>query len=439
MSFLAHKIRDGWIALGFELELFFERIFSRKKMITDSKPDGGPNSGLEGAPSRVLVQPKEAVKIEKREKIKKETNKLSWSLRMLRLSGKERLFFFDQLATLIDSGVTLIPALTIIQRQAKSGSLKKIYAQMIHDINGGMGLAQSMRGLPHLFPEMMSALVEAGEKSGNLKTVLAELTEEMEGHQDFVRKVTGAMFYPAILIVMCITLITGMMLFVIPKISSMYKDANVSLPVLTQKVIALSQFVSMNWKFLFLGVAGILLFLWSLVHFTRFGRFLWESFTAYMPIFGKIATEKQIMIFSANLGMLMQSGVLITDALEITAKTMGSLHYEQELSKIRQGVMMGQGMSEMMGLVDLSSGQDAKRKSLFPLQVAQLVHIGETTGKIGKMLLKVRSNYKKSIDYTLKNLSSVIEPLMIFVVAALVGSTLLAVMLPFFYIGTTIK
>ena len=144
------------------------------------------------------------------------------------------------------------------------------------------------------------------------------------------------------------------------------------------------------------------------------------------------------MVFSANLGMLLQSGVLISEAFEITEKTMGNLHYQRALNEIRKGIIIGKNISEMMGLEDLKA-QKFKKNKLFPIQVAQMVHIGELTGTIDKMMMKIKENYHKSIDYTLKNISAMLEPIMIFIVALLVGSILLAVMMPFFYIGTTIS
>lgn len=427
MTVFVNKIREWWVSLGFEIAMRFNGHKAHKTELKVDLPQA--ETVLE-----IKIQPNAEVTTKS-----KRVNKaaLPWSLRLTRLSNTERLTLFDQLATLIDSGVTLITSLQLIQNQTGSKSLKEVYARIIHNINGGMGLAESMRELPHLFPEMVCALIEAGEKSGNLKAVMAELVEEMEGHQDFVRKITGAMFYPVILIFLCIILVTGMMIFVIPKISIMYKEANVKLPILTQKVIDLSNFISTNGKTIALIVVVSLITLWALVHYLRAGRLFWESLVSNIPVFGKIAREKEIMIFAANLGMLMESGVLITDALEITGKTMGNLHYEAELQRVRHGVTMGRSMSEMMGLE--VAGNQSYRSNLFPVSVAQLIHIGEMTGRIGKMLLKIRSNFKKSIDYKLKNISAMIEPLMIFFVAGIVGSVLLAVMLPFFYIGTTVS
>lgn len=143
------------------------------------------------------------------------------------------------------------------------------------------------------------------------------------------------------------------------------------------------------------------------------------------------------MLIASNLGMLLESGVLISNAFEITEKTLDNLHYKKALADIRHGIILGKNVSEMMGLKDLKS-QQFESNPLFPLQVAQMVHIGEVTGNLAKMLVKIRENFHKSVDYTLKNLSTMIEPLMIFLVALLVGSILLAVMLPFFYIGSTI-
>jgi len=342
------------------------------------------------------------------------------------------------MSTLVGSGVTLIDSLSLVLAQTKNKGLKKLYQEIIHDINTGMSLADSMYRFSHIFPRMQAALVEAAEKSGNLKVVLTELVEEMEAGQDFKKKITGAMFYPVILLVMAMILVVGMMAFVIPKISGMYEQANVSLPALTQTIIDMSDYMVANWKMLIIYIIGGSLILYILFSKVRFGKLLWEKIINIIPVAGRISKQKNLMIISANMSMLMKSGVLISDAFEITEKTVDNLHYQRELSKIRHGIIMGKEVSEMMGLEDIKT-QKFKKNKLFPLQFAQLMHIGETTGTIAEMLTKLKQNYHKSIEYTLRNISTMIEPIMIFVVAALVGSILLAVMLPFFYIGTTIS
>jgi len=342
------------------------------------------------------------------------------------------------MATLVGSGVPLIDSLSLMQAQEKNKNVKKLYAEMIHEINAGLSLAEAMAAFPHVFPKMQSALVEAAEASGNLKEVLTELVEEMEDNQDFLKKITGAMVYPIILLLLAFTLVTGMMIFVIPKIAGMYEQADVELPGLTQAVINISNFVSAKWGILLAAVFGGSILLYLFFAKVRFGKLMMEKFVSIIPVAGRISKEKNIMMIASNMGMLMRSGVLITDAFAITKNTVGNLHYQKALEEIRQGVVMGKEVSQMMGLEDIKA-QKFKEHKLFPLQMAQLMHIGETTGNIANMLLKVKKNYHKSIDYTLKNISTMVEPLMIFVVAALVGSILMAVMLPFFYIGSTIS
>ena len=442
MTAFAGKIRNTFSNIFLDIELFFAGIFKRKPKetpIIEQKAEVTPVSHEVEQEAQKLVEDKAEIseKAEKK-KEKEKITKLPFGLRMLRMSIKNRLFFYDQMSTLVGSGVTLIDSLSLVLAQTKNKGLKKLYQEIIHDINTGMSLADSMYRFSHIFPRMQAALVEAAEKSGNLKVVLTELVEEMEAGQDFKKKITGAMFYPVILLVMAMILVVGMMAFVIPKISGMYEQANVSLPALTQTIIDMSDYMVANWKMLIIYIIGGSLILYILFSKVRFGKLLWEKIINIIPVAGRISKQKNLMIISANMSMLMKSGVLISDAFEITEKTVDNLHYQRELSKIRHGIIMGKEVSEMMGLEDIKT-QKFKKNKLFPLQFAQLMHIGETTGTIAEMLTKLKQNYHKSIEYTLRNISTMIEPIMIFVVAALVGSILLAVMLPFFYIGTTIS
>lgn len=442
MSTLVNKIRHSFSDLWLEIELFFSKFKGKKKPSAKTDLEPSSVSGEKAAPAPTTesvaksAEKKVGTVVEKEKA--KPLEKMPLSLKMLRLSNKERLFFYDQMSTLIGSGVTLIDSLSIIQAQTKKKNLKKLYSKMIHHINGGMSLAETMFLYPHVFPSMQSALIEAGEKSGNLKVVLAEIVGELESQQDFVRKVKGAMFYPVVLIILALAMVTGMMIFVIPRVAEMYEQSNTQLPALTQTVINISDYVSVNYPIILGAIFGGILVLWLFVTKIKIGKLLWEKFVSIIPVFGRISKEKNIMLLSSNLGMLLQSGVLISDAFEITEKTIDNIHYKRALADIRHGIILGRNVSEIMGLQDIKT-QKFKENKLFPLQVAQLVHIGEVTGTIGKMMMKIRENYHKSINYTLKNISTMIEPLMIFIVALLVGSILLAVMLPFFYIGTTIS
>ena len=435
MSALVSKIRHSFSDLWLEIELFSSK-FKKKKNAINPPVAKSEGEAKEAKEEKTASEAGTGTVVEK-EKVKP-LEKMPLSLKLLRLSHKERLYLYDQMATLLASGVTLIDSISIVQAQTKKKSLKKLYGEMIHHINGGMSLAETMFLFPHIFPSMHAALIEAGEKSGNLKVVLAQMVEELESQQDFMRKVKGAMFYPVILIVLALAMVSGMMIFVIPKVAELYKQSNTQLPALTQTVINMSEFVKANYPVILASVFGGLFVLWLLIKKTKIGKLIWEKFVSIIPVFGRISKEKNLTAFSSNLGMLLQSGVLISDAFEITEKTMDNLHYKRALAEIRHGIVLGKNVSELMGLQDIKT-QKFKENKLFPLQVAQMIQIGEVTGTIAEMLMKVRKNYHKSINYTLKNISTMIEPLMIFIVALLVGSILLAVMLPFFYIGTTIS
>jgi type II secretory pathway component PulF len=460
MTALVNKIKNSFSDLWFNVDLFLDR-FRKKK---DSEPEEAPkpelsdeqqakiNSVLAAQTSgdkdlaanypkvaeikKQMVESREKKKAEKQERIK--NIKLPFALRTLRLSQKARLNFYDELATLVGSGVTLIDALSVIQAQERNKTVKKLYAEMIHQINTGLSLAEAMEIFPHVFPKMQAALVAAAEASGNLKGVLSEMVEEMEASQEFMRKVTGAMVYPLILIFLALGLVIGMMTFVIPKISAMYDQANVTLPGITQAVINISDFMINQWPFLLAGTVIGLIAFWAFFFKITAGIWIREALVSMIPVAGKISKYKNIRMFAANMGMLMNSGVLITEAFAITRKTIPNLHYQSALEKIREGVVLGREVSQMMGLIDIKA-QKFKEHPLFPLQVAQLIHIGETTGTISEMLFKIKKNYHKSIEYILKNISTVIEPVMILIMATMVGTILMAVMLPFFYIGSTIS
>ncbi len=450
MSTITRKFTDFFSDLWLDFELMFLSKKNKKSIIID---ENEKNESSKNADNGILANDKKnelpklngeikmmdiRSKNEARKKERIQHAHFSFNLKHLRLSKKARLAFYDEMSTLIGSGVALIDSLSLIQAQEKNKNIKKLYATMIHEVNGGLSLAESMSLFPHIFPQMQTALIEAAEASGNLKEVLSELVEEMETDQDFLKKVTGAMVYPIILLCLAVILVTGMMVFVIPKIAKMYEQSNVELPKLTQIVINISYFVSHYFFIILMLIFIISISLFFFFVKTNFGRLFLEKLISITPILGRISKEKNLMIISSNMAMLMKSGVLITEAFSITIKTVGNLHYKKALEEIRQGVVMGKEVSQMMGLIDIKK-QEFKEHKLFPLQMAQLIHIGEKTGSISKMFMKIKKNYHKSIDYMLRNISTIVEPVMIFFVAAIVGSILMAVMLPFFYIGSTIN
>ena len=413
MTALALKFRDFFSDLMLDLELKFSK--SKKAPALDS---GIGKLDKKDETSSSYVMP--------------------FEIRMLRISMRQRLRFYDSLSTLVGSGVTLLDSLALVRAQSPQKGLKKLYGEIMHHINTGLSLAQSLALYPHLFPSMQCALIEAAEKSGNLKMVLAELTEEIEASHDFHRKVTGAMVYPIILVCMSVLLVTGMMLFVIPKISQMYAQARVALPWLTQMVIDISKFISTHAFELFGGLIGITALM--VFFFTRVtaGRLFLENMIYITPILGRLSRERNLMSITSNMAMLLNSGVQIVEAFQITEKTLDHLHYKRQIASVRQGIMLGREISQMMGLEDLRASKFSHNR-WFPLDIVQMIHIGETTGTLSEMFLKIKKNMRKSIDYTLRNISTLIEPVMIFFIAALVGSILLAVMLPFFYIGNTVS
>lgn len=381
------------------------------------------------------MEEKSPIKIEeKTNEIQKEDIKV---LNHLKISHKAKIFFFDQMTTLIDSEVSLIDALKIIKAQTKEKNAKKLYNDMIHKINTGMTLAETMVLYPKIFPSIKSALIDAGEKSGNLKVVLFKISKGMSEREDFVSKIKGAMFYPVILIFLAIGMLVIMLTFVIPKISTLYSDSGVELPILTKFIIALSDFTRNNFIFILLGLILFIVIVILLFKKIEKVRLFFEILIDKTPIIGKILKEQNLMNISSNLSMLLDSGILISDAFEITEKTINNIHYKRALLRIRKGIVLGKNISNLMGIEDLEN-EKIIEDPMFPLQVAQLIHIGEVTGTISKMLDKIQSNYKKSINFSLKNISTVIEPLMIFIVALIIGFTILAVMIPFFKIGTVI-
>ncbi len=227
------------------------------------------------------------------------------------------------------------------------------------------------------------------------------------------------------------------MTFVVPRIAKMYTSAHVNLPKITRILIDISNFMLVNYQKLILVIFGGILILYLIVKHIRIATKIWEKIKYSLPIFGDIARKRSLIMFSGNLGFLLKHGVLISEALPITKRTLGSILYQEELDKITAKVIAGESLSKQLLRYD-KKGNELEHP-LFPYEISQLVEIGENTGLTHSILTKIKNNYLKAINTIVKNLSSLLEPILIVFIGALVGGLLLAIMMPFFYIGSTIQ
>jgi len=336
------------------------------------------------------------------------------------IKGKTLMIFTRQLATLIDAGLPLLRGLTVLGKQEPDPLLKKTITQISDAVQGGGTFSEGLAGHPRIFNKLYVNMVRAGELGGVLEIVLNRLAEFTEKAQKVKGKVTAAMYYPAIVLVIAILIMGFLLVFIVPKFEQIFTDmlGGKPLPLLTQVVVGASRFVQQNLFWIILGT-GACIALIKYLAATPKGSLLLDTFMLKAPVFGDLTRKNAISRFSRTLGTLVTSGVPILQALNITKETAGNAIISTAISKIHDSVKEGETIVRPM-----------EASGVFPPMVISMVDVGEETGQLPDMLLKVADLYDDEVDNAVAGLTSLMEPVMIVFLAVIVGTIVIALFLP---------
>jgi len=328
--------------------------------------------------------------------------------------------FTRQLSTLISAGLPLLRSLRTLSKQEKNQNLKKIMGILAESVEGGTTFSEALAQHPKAFNKLYVNMVKAGELGGVLEIVLTRLAEFAEKSQRIRGKVTSAMVYPAVVLTIAVGIVTFLMLFIVPKFEAIFKDmlGGRPLPAITQIIMDLSRFIQGN----FLLIAGLLI---VLVVAMRFALRLpgisaaVDSYKLKLPLFGDMLTKTSVARFSRTLGTLVSSGVPILQALQITRDTAGNERVSAAIENIHDNVKEGESMVAPM-----------ETSQIFPPMVVSMVQVGEETGQLPDMLTKVADVFEEEVDVAVAGLTSLLEPVMIVLLALIVGTIVVALFLP---------
>jgi len=337
-----------------------------------------------------------------------------------KVKSKQLMTFTRQLATLIDAGLPLLRGLQIIIRQEKNPLLKKTTLSLAESIESGSTFAEALASHPKIFNKLYVNMVRAGEIGGVLDTVLMRLAEFMEKAQKIKSKVTGAMVYPVVVLVMAVGILLFLMTFIVPRFAEIFKDLleGSSLPSLTMVVMQISDALTKQLPYVLIGIVALVIMI-RIIAKTKFGRLALDKFKLSMPIFGVLVQKTAISRFSRTLGTLMSSGVPVLQALSIVKETSGNEALGRAIQVVHDSVKEGENMAPPIGACNI-----------FPPMVVGMVEVGEETGKLPEMLMKIADSYDDDVDATVQGLTSIIEPLLIIFLALVVGTIVIALFLP---------
>lgn len=327
--------------------------------------------------------------------------------------------FTRQLSSMITAGLTLDAALAVLRDQTPLG-LNVVIDDILKNIEGGSTLADAMAKHPNVFNRIYVALIRTGETAGVLDTVLVRLADNLEKQREFRSKVKGAMIYPIIIIIGMMVVATVMMIFVVPKLMSLYEEFQAELPLPTLILMKISQFfVSFWWLGLIILVGAIIVF--NNFRKTPFGRKRIDGIILRLPIFGKLQSQIVLTEVTRTLGLLVGAGVSIIEALNITANASGNAVFEERLNSSSKQVEKG------LSLAGVLSGYEE-----FPPIVPQMISIGEETGKMDDVLNKLSHYFEQESEQMVKGLTTAIEPLIMIVLGIGVGFLIIAIILPIY-------
>ena len=336
--------------------------------------------------------------------------------------------FSRQFATMIEAGLNVVSSLVILEEQTDDEYFSSVVRELRADVEGGLLLSQALGRHPKIFSRLYVSMVEAGEAAGILDQVLDRVAFQIEKDTQIKRRVKGAMMYPTMVMIFATLVLVGLLMFLVPVFVNIFAQLGGKLPTLTQYVVNASNVLRHGW-FIIFPVVGLTI--WGIRRFKRTekGRQVWDRVKLKIPMkIGDVVLKVTMARFSRTLSTLVAAGVDIIKALEITGQTAGNWVVEEALagvrSKVHQGVPIAQPLIE---------------NDVFPPMVSQMVKIGEETGELEKMLSKIADFYEDEVDSAISTLTSIIEPLMMIMVGAMVGVIVISMYLPMFKMLSLVK
>ncbi|PLX72859.1 MAG: pilus assembly protein PilC [Desulfuromonas sp.] len=343
-----------------------------------------------------------------------------------KVTTKDLVVFTRQFATMIDAGLPLVQCLDILGRQQENKTFKKILVKIKEDVESGSTFADALKKHPKAFDDLYVNLVAAGEIGGILDTILNRLAAYIEKALKLKKKVKSAMTYPATIIGIAVVVIAVILVFVIPSFEKMFADFGGTLPMPTQIVIDLSNFIQ-SYILVMIGAAWAIMFILKRIYKTPAGRLQMDAIFLKLPVMGVLIRKVAVAKFTRTLGTMISSGVPILDGLEIVAKTAGNKVVENAIYKVRQSISEGKTIAEPL-----------EKSGVFPPMVCQMIAVGEQSGSIDTMLNKVADFYDDEVDDAVGNLTAMMEPMLMLFLGTTVGGLVVAMYLPIFKLAGTV-
>lgn len=344
-----------------------------------------------------------------------------------RISFSDIVIVTRQLATMVEAGLVLSETLDILEEQQANKRLKTVLREVATDVRNGLDFAAALEKHPHVFPNLYSKLVKAGQASGKLDTILKQLATNLEKEREFRNKVRGAMVYPVIVVTMMVAVMLVMVFFVMPKLMGLYSDSGLTLPLPTRIVLGFTNFMLGFWWLVGIMLAGLFVGVKRYIA-TSQGKFNIDRLMLRVPALGRVISIVIMTNFTRTFGLLVSSGISILDSIKIAAEVTDNAVYKKGLDLVYRGVERGLPFSgQLLGI------------PIFPKIVGQMARTGEETGKLDEIMFKMADYFESETDNALKNVTTLIEPIVLLLLGIGVAFLVISVILPIYQLTTNIK
>ena len=342
------------------------------------------------------------------------------------VTGKDIVIFTRQLSTMIDAGLPLVQGLEILEKQQTNPTFKKALGEIRLDVEAGSTLADAMRKRPKIFDNLFTNMIEAGETGGILDTILSRLAVFMEKSMTLKKKIKGAMTYPVICLAISLLILVIILVFVVPVFSQMFEDFGSALPLPTQIIVNMSEFVKHYFMYLFLAIIAVFFGI-KKIYSTEKGQVIIDRGLLRAPVVGVLLRKVAVAKFTRTLSTMLQSGVPILEALQVVAKTSGNKVIETAVFRVGDSIAEGRPLADPL-----------EETGVFPNMVVQMINVGESVGALDAMLEKIADFYDEEVDQAVENLTAMIEPFMMVFLGGMIGGLVVAMYLPIFKIASVV-
>lgn len=344
-----------------------------------------------------------------------------------KMNAKDLNFFLTQLSTYVKAGIPLVDSMEILSRQAKSKSIQVLYRKIVFELNKGTSFSGCLEKQGKIFPKMLINMLKTSEMTGDLTGVLDDMAAYYKQQDTNRKQIINAMTYPSVLMVFAVAVLTFVITYVVPSFTSMYATAGASLPAITKIIMTLSDFVISNWYYILLIIIIVVVILTLLFKSSKSAKYAMQSFVMHIPVISDMIKYSQLVTFTGTFATLIKHDVFITDSMDILSRITENEVYKKIIDDAIENLSKGNGVSIAF-----------KGHWAFPSTAYEMLVTGEKTGKLGEMLQHVSEYYQEENTNLIARMKSLVEPLMIIMLAVIVGVVLLAVIVPMFDIYSKI-